>query len=120
MSAAGFVAARYLQALACQDWDRVAACLATDVRRSGPFGDDVEGATDYLSFLKRTMPSLPGYRMQIDRVTDLDEERAMVELRETIELDTGPLVTHECLVFDVDVTGRVKEISVYIRQAPRR
>jgi hypothetical protein len=120
MSAAGSAAVRYLQALACQDWDRVDAYLAADVRRFGPFGDDVEGATNYVSFLKRTMPSLPGYRMEIDRVTDLDEERAMVELRETIELDAGPLVTHECLVFDVDAAGHVKEISIYIRQAPRR
>jgi hypothetical protein len=112
------VANRYLQALARQDWGDVTACLAADVLRRGPFGDDVEGITDYVSFLRRTMPSLPGYRMDIDRATDLGDARAMVELRETIELDHGPLVTHECLVFHVGTEGLLDEIAVYIRQSP--
>lgn len=113
------VATRYLQALARQDWDEVTACLAAAVLRRGPFGDDFEGVTAYMVFLRRTMPSLPGYRMDIDRVTDLADQRAMVELRETIELETGPLVTHECLVFHVGADGHLDEISVYIRQAPQ-
>jgi hypothetical protein len=111
------VATRYLEALARQDWDGVAASLAPDVVRHGPFGDDFEGSTPYLSFLRRTMPALPGYRMEIDRVTGLDDQRAMVELRETVVLETGPLVTHECLVFAVGADDLLQEISVYIRQA---
>jgi hypothetical protein len=113
------VSIRYLQALARQDWGEVTACLAVDVLRRGPFGDDFEGITDYVSFLRRTMPSLPGYRMDIDHVTDLGDGRAMVELRETVELEKGLLVTHECLVFHVDTDGLLNEISVYIRQAPK-
>jgi hypothetical protein len=113
------VSTRYLKALARQDWDEVTTCLAADVLRRGPFGDDFEGATPYMVFLRRTMPSLPGYRMEIDRVTDLGDQRAMVELRETIELETGSLITHECLVFHVGVDGLLDEISVYIRQAPQ-
>ena len=42
----------------------------------------------------------------------------MVELRETVDLEGTPLVTHECLVFDVDPDGLVAEIRIYIRQAP--
>jgi hypothetical protein len=118
MSPACSVAIRYLQALARQDWDEVAACLAGGVLRRGPFGDDFEGDEDYLSFLKRTMPSLPGYKMDIDRVTGLHDGRAMVELRETVHMEAGPLVTHECLVFEVGPEGLLEEISVYIRQAP--
>ncbi|MGA2836518.1 MAG: nuclear transport factor 2 family protein [Acidimicrobiales bacterium] len=112
------VAVRYLQALSRQDWDEVTGCLARDVLRRGPFGDDFDGVTTYVSFLQRTMPSLPGYRMEIDKVTALVDQRIMVELRETIEVDGRPLVTHECLVFDVDSDGLLREISVYIRQAP--
>ncbi len=92
--------------------------MAGEVLRHGPFGDDFEGAADYLSFLQRTMPSLPGYNMDIDRVTGLDDGRAMVELRETVHVEAGPLVTHECLVFAVGPEGLLEEISVYLRQAP--
>jgi hypothetical protein len=113
------VANRYLRALARQDWDEVTSCLARDVARRGPFGDDFRGTAEYLPFLQSTMPSLPGYRMDIDRETALPDGRIMVELRETIELDGHPLVTHECLVFDIDPDGLVGAISIYIRQAPK-
>jgi ketosteroid isomerase-like protein len=113
------IAVRYLQALSRHDWDEVTSCLARDVVRRGPFGDDFEGVTTYVSFLQSTMPSLPGYRMDIDKVTALVDQRIMIELRETIEVDGRPLVTHECLVFDVDPDGLIEEICVYIRQAPK-
>ena len=81
------VALRYLRALAGQEWAAVTGCLADDVVRHGPFGDDFAGVSDYMSFLQRTIPALPGYRMDVDRVTDLGDQRSMVELRETIELE---------------------------------
>jgi limonene-1,2-epoxide hydrolase len=115
----GSVATRYLEALARLDWDEVTACLAPDVLRHGPYGDDYRGVPAYLAFLQETMPALPGYRLDIDRVTDLDSWRALVELRETIEIDGRPLVTWECLVFDVDADGLLEEIAIYIRQAPK-
>jgi hypothetical protein len=113
------VAIRYLGALASQDWGAVTECLASDVQRRGPFGDNFKGVPAYVSYLQRTMPALPGYRMDIDGVTELGGERALVELRETIELDSGPFITHECLVFVVDSDGLLNEISIYIRQAPQ-
>jgi SnoaL-like domain len=112
------VAVRYLQALAHQDWVALTVCLSADVIRHGPFGDDFTGAA-YVPFLQRTMPSLPGYRMDIDRVSELGEQRVLVELRETIELENGPLVTHECLLFAISSDGLVEEISIYIRQSPK-
>ena len=118
-SSACSVAVRYLEALASQDWVAVTGCLASDVHRRGPFGDDFRGVPTYVSFLQRTMPALPGYRMDIDRVTDLGDQRALVELRETIGQDRGPLITDECLVFEVDSDGLLNEISIYIRQAPQ-
>ena len=116
---AGATATRYLEALARLDWDEVTACLSETVLRRGPYGDDYRGITPYVAFLQRTMPALPGYVLDIDRVSTLGDHRAMVELRETIELDDGPLVTHECLVFDTDSDGHLEEICIYIRQAPK-
>jgi hypothetical protein len=112
------VTTRYLEALARLDFNEVAACLAPGVLRRGPYGDDYQGAAEYLEFLKNTMPTLPGYRMDIDRVTGISEQRVMVELRETIEIDSGPLVTYEVLTFDLDGQGLLEEICIYIRQAP--
>jgi ketosteroid isomerase-like protein len=112
---AGALAERYLRAIAAQDWITVEACVAPDVVRLGPFGDDVGGSGAYLALLQRTMPALPGYRLDIDRVTEVGEGRAFVELRETVEVDGTPLLTHECLVFDV-VEGRLAQVAIYIRQ----
>jgi hypothetical protein len=116
---AASVTASYLHAMARLDWDGVSACLSDDVLRRGPYGDDYEGAQAYVSFLERTIPSLPGYRMDIDRISELDGQRAMAEVRETIDLEDGPLVTYESLVLDADAHGRLKEICIYIRQAPK-
>ena len=118
-SSPGSVATRYLEALARLDWEEVTDCLAPDVVRHGPYGDDYRGVPAYLAFLQETMPALPGYRLDIDRVTDLDSRRALVELRETIDIESGPLVTWECLVFDMDADGLLEEIAIYIRQAPK-
>jgi len=112
---AGALAERYLRAIAAQDWATVEACVAPDVARLGPYGDDFEERGAYLGFLQRTMPSLPGYRLDIDTVTEVGGERVFVELRETVVLDGVPLLTHECLVLDV-VDGRVARVAIYIRQ----
>jgi len=113
------LAERYLRAVAGQDWESVERYLAPSVVRDGPFGDDVAGLEDYMGFLRRTMPSLSGYRMDIDRVTEMGDGRVLVELRETVEMDAARVVTHECLVFAVD-GGRVSRVSIYIRRAPVR
>jgi limonene-1,2-epoxide hydrolase len=111
----GALAERYLRAVAAQDWSTVEAAVAPDVVRLGPFGDDVEGSAPYLAFLQRTMPALPGYRLDIDAVTETGRGRVFVELRETVTVDGAALLTHECLVFDV-VEDRVARVAIYIRQ----
>ncbi len=57
--------------------------------------------------------------MDVDQVTELGCQRAMAELRETIEAEAGPIVTDECLVFDTDANGLLREICIYIRQEPK-
>lgn len=117
--AGGRLAERYLRAVAAQDWASVEECLTPSVVRDGPFGDDVEGLENYMGFLRRTMPSLPGYRMDIDRVTEMGDGRVLVELRETVEIDGAPVVTPECLVFFL-ADDRVARVSIYLRRAPVR
>jgi hypothetical protein len=112
---AGALAERYLLAVAAQDWPTVEACLAPDVARLGPYGDDFGDRGPYLAFLQRTMPALAGYRLDIDTVTEVSDGRVFVELRETVEVHGAPLLTHECLVFDV-VEDRVARVAIYIRQ----
>ena len=115
----GALVERYLRAVAAQDWEVVEACLAPGVARRGPFGDDVEGRAVYVALLRRTMPALDGYRMDIDRVTAAGGEGVrlvFVELRETVAVDGVPLVTPECLVFAVGADG-IEQVAIYIRQA---
>jgi hypothetical protein len=113
----GPLAEQYLHAVAEQDWSTVAASVSRQVVRHGPFGDDYEGVDDYLTFLKRIMPSLTGYRMDIDHINELGNRRALVELRETIVIEGGPVETHECLVFEMGLDGLLATISIYIRQS---
>ena len=111
---------RYLRAVASQDWPTVEACLAPTVVRRGPFGDDVEGREAYLELLRRTMPALPGYRMDLDRVTEAaggaeaGVTRVFAELRETVLVDGAALETEECLVFEVGAT--IEVVCIYIRR----
>jgi ketosteroid isomerase-like protein len=112
---AGALAERYLLAVAAQDWATVEACVAADVARLGPYGDDFEDRGPYLAFLQRTMPALEGYRLDIDTVTEAGDGRVFVELREAVDVHGVPLLTHECLVLDV-VEDRVARVAIYIRQ----
>ncbi len=43
---------RYLDALAAHDWDALAATLAPDVHRIGPYGDVYDGREPYAQFLR--------------------------------------------------------------------
>lgn len=108
----------YLDAVATQDWERMRARVRDDVVRIGPFGDVYTGRDDYVTFLSDLMPTLPGYSMDIARVTAVDEGRRVIaELSETVEMDGKPLVTPEVLLFDVDADGLIARIEIFTRRA---
>ena len=108
----------YLGGVATQDWDRVRAHVRDDVLRIGPFGDVYAGRDDYVKFLSDLMPTLPGYSMDIARVTYVDDgRRAIAELSETVEMDGKPLVTPEALLFDLDADGLIARIEIFTRRA---
>lgn len=113
------VVRRYLDGVAVQDWAVVSECLAADVRRVGPFGDVYEGREEYLAFLSRIMPTLAGYRMDVERVLYLGQDTAAVaELSETVELGGRQVRTPESLIFDLDAEGRIRHIAIYVQQLP--
>lgn len=111
------VVSRYLKALSSGDWETAGSCLADDVRRVGPFGDTYRGRSEYLGFLQKLMPTLRGYRMDLERVIQSGDGRvAVAELSETVEMDGGTVVTPESLVFDLDAAGLIADIRIYIQQ----
>jgi len=109
------VVERYLQAVVAHDWEDLAACLTEDVVRVGPFGDTYTPRGPYVEFLSGLMPTLAGYSMKVDRVVYLGS-LALAQLSETVEVDRTPVVTPEALVFDLDPTGRIARIEIYIQR----
>lgn len=120
MTALTTVVETYLAAIAAQDWDAAADCLAEDVRRAGPFGDrDVyQGRDAYLDYLKGVMPGLARYRMEIHRIVTADAARTVVaELSETVHIEGEPVSTPEALIFDLDPSDRISQVRIYIQRS---
>lgn len=107
---------RYLGAVVAHDWDALAECLAEDVVRVGPFLDTYTPRGPYVEFLAGLMPTLPGYAMRVDRVV-YQGSVALAQLSETVELDGALVETPEALVFDLDDTGRIARIEIFIQHA---
>jgi ketosteroid isomerase-like protein len=114
------VVERYLDAIIGRDWDALAACLSDDgFARVGPWGDEYADKAAYVAFIADLMPKLPGYEMRVDRVTySADQQLAVVELTETVDVDGRRHPTPEALVFDLDgepANARIRRIQVFIQ-----
>jgi limonene-1,2-epoxide hydrolase len=110
------VVEEYLAAVVAHDWDALRRCLREDVVRNGPFRDEYRGRDDYVAFLAELMPTLPGYSMDVTRVTYADDGRlAFAELAETVDVGGSPLRTEESLVFELDADERIEHIDIYIK-----
>ena len=110
------VVERYLDAIISHDWDALAACLSDDeFTRIGPWGDEYPDKAEYVTFIADLMPKLPGYEMRVDRVTySADGRLAVVELTETVEVESKPRRTPEALVFDLD-GDRIRRIQIFVQ-----
>jgi hypothetical protein len=111
--------------MVAHDWGGVADCLAPDIVRIGPFGDTYSPRDPYIAFLAQLMPQLPNYSMKVARVVYSDTAGpgggpehtvAVAELSETMDVDGAPLETPEALVFDLDATGRISRVAIYIQR----
>ncbi|HEX6476342.1 MAG TPA: nuclear transport factor 2 family protein [Acidimicrobiales bacterium] len=112
---------QFLDRMVAHDWPGVTDCLASDVVRTGPFGDTYAPRDRYVAFLTDLMPQLPNYSMKVSRVTyggapSIAPSVAVAELSETMDVDGAPLETPEALVFDLDADGRIARIAVYIQR----
>jgi ketosteroid isomerase-like protein len=112
------VVQRYLDGLAAADWDAVAASLAPDVERIGPYRDAVSGRERYAEFLQSTISALSGYVLVVADVI-ADGNRVAVELSETVDDGDARLHTDETVVFDV-ADGLISRVAVYLQTSERR
>ena len=108
------VVERYLDAIQTHDWDALAACVTDDVVRVGPYADEYKGRADYIAMISGLMPTLPGYAMDVSRVT-YDGDRAFAELSETVDVNGATTVTHEVLVLELQ-SDRIARIDIYIQR----
>ena len=67
---------------------------------------------EYVEFLSDLMPTLPGYSMDVTRVT-YTGSLAFAELSETVEVDGTPLRTPECLTFELTDDNRIRRVEVF-------
>jgi ketosteroid isomerase-like protein len=107
------VVERYLAGLAAHDWDAVAATLADDVVRMGPYRDVYRGRDEYAGFLEQTIAALGGYQLDVDR-THVAGSVVTVELRETVDDGADRLETSEAVVFDTH-GGHIVKVAVYLQ-----
>jgi limonene-1,2-epoxide hydrolase len=112
------VVQRYLDGLGSADWDAVAATLAADIERIGPYRDVFHGRTEYTAFLRATISALSGYELAVAGVI-ADGNRVAVELSETVDDGDARLHTDETVVFDVR-DGLIARVAVYLQTSERR
>ena len=107
----------YLGTMADHDWEGLCACLAPDVVRLGPYGDDYRGVDDYMAFLRSTLESLEDYAMRVDRVIAAGPAVVLAEISETVTIDGARLETPEAIVFDLSLDGRIARVAVFLRRS---
>ena len=107
---------RFFDRMAAFDWDAMAACVAEDVTRVGPFRDWKSGRDDYRDFLAATIGALDGYVLDVQRIWS-DGERAVAQLSEALNVDGRARRTDEAIVLDVGPDGLITRVEVYLQRA---
>jgi ketosteroid isomerase-like protein len=108
---------RYLDAMASADWTALAATLAPDVERIGPYRDVFRGRKPYAEYLEDIIGSLSGYELAIVDMI-VDGNRVAVELNETVDDGDARLRTDETVVFGVR-DGLIAHVAVYLQTSER-
>jgi ketosteroid isomerase-like protein len=111
------VVERYFAAMAAGEWAMLAATLAPDVERIGPYRDNFSGRSDYAAFLENVIGSLSGYQLAVVDMI-VGGNRVAVELNETVDDGDARLRTHETVVFDVR-DGLIANVAVYLQTSER-
>ena len=109
---------QYFDALRTQNWESLAACLAEDVHRTGPYLDVVRGKKAYVDFLAGVIPRLENYDLKVSEIRALEDGSALVLLRESMDRNGVRLEFPEALVFDFDAAGQIQKVDIYLKQPP--
>ena len=126
-TASAGVVERYLKCLADHDWDGLATTIADEgLVREGPFCDGVEGKAHYVAYLRKILTQLKGHRLDVQRVSRVDDRLSYVELTEAFEMDwamDGAIdgVTTEwpgCILFEQRDDGLISRVSVFFKLRP--
>jgi hypothetical protein len=102
-----------------RDWKRLSSCFnADDFERIGPYVDVIASSTEYVAFLERVVPTMgDNYRLEIDRVVYVPEERAaFAQLIEHYEHDGEIRDTPEIIVFGFDGQGLIRRMRLYLQR----
>ena len=111
------VVERYLECLAGHDWDGLATTIADDgLTREGPFCDVVEGKQHYVAYLRKVLTNLKGHRLEVKRVSHVNERVSYVELSESFVIDGVPATWPECILFEQGDDGLISRVSVFFKQ----
>ncbi len=111
------VVERYLEFLTTHDWDGLATTIADEgLSREGPFCDLIEGKDHYVAYLRKILTTLEGHRLDVKRVSHVDDRVSFVELTESFEIDGAPAAWPECLLFEQNDDGLISHVSVFFKQ----
>jgi len=111
------VVERYLECLAAHDWDGLATTIADEgLIREGPFCDVVEGKQHYVAYLRKVLTNLKGHRLDVKRVSRVNDRVSYVELSESFEIDDAPATCSECILFEQGDDGLISHVSVFFKQ----
>jgi hypothetical protein len=111
------VVERYLKCLTDHDWDGLAATVADHgLTREGPFCDLIEGKAHYLAYLRKVLTTLQGHRLEVRRVSHVNDRVSYVELTESFEIDGMAVSWPECLLFEQGDDGLISHVSVFFKQ----
>ena len=111
------VVERYLEFLTAHDWDGLATTIADEgLSREGPFCDLIEGKDHYVASLRKILTTLKGHRLDVKRVSHVDNRVSFVELTESFEIDGAPAAWPECLLFEQNDDGLISHVSVFFKQ----
>jgi ketosteroid isomerase-like protein len=103
---------RFFERLTAQDWEGLAAVVATDVERIGPFGDRVVGRADYVNLLRASVPS--DYANDVHRITYAgDGHSGFARVTEHLHYPDQELHLEEAYWFRVDDDGLLARVEVF-------
>ncbi|GAA1827724.1 hypothetical protein GCM10009836_01800 [Pseudonocardia ailaonensis] len=105
---------QFLDALRAHDWPKFADAISDErFVRVGPYIDTLESKDEYVEFLREIMPQIPGYEMELERISAIGPDRYLVEMAENVVVDGVPTPGPQANIFELDGTGKICGVSIF-------